>query len=96
MNREIFPGGVYPLQGDVQSTAGSSTVTVTGIQNIPVSTVPPTDGQVLQFSAASVQYGPANVPLNQSIQVNGVAVSDDCSIFVNVPGLHGQVLINGV
>jgi hypothetical protein len=95
MNREIFPGGVYPLEGDVTSTAGSSSVSVTGIQNVPVSPIPPTDQQVLQYSAANKEYIAASITANASVQCNGVAVSDDYAIFVNNPGLHGQVLVNG-
>jgi len=54
MNREIVGGGgaaIYPLQGDVASTAGSSTVTVQGIQGVPVDVSFPTGGEVLTYDA---------------------------------------------
>lgn len=54
MNREIVGGGgaaIYPLQGDVASAAGSSTVTVQGIQGVPVDVSFPTGGEVLTYDA---------------------------------------------
>lgn len=81
MNREIFPGGVYPLQGDVQSQAGASKVTVTGIQNVPVASTPPATGQVL--IAGTGGYAPGTLPANQNVQVNGTGVSDDFEVGVN-------------
>jgi hypothetical protein len=56
MNREIVGGGgavVYPLTGDVTSTAGNPSVTVTGIQNIPVIASFPTDKEVLTYDGSS-------------------------------------------
>lgn len=79
MNREIFPGGIYPLQGDVSSQAGSPTVTVTGIQNIPVSITPPLTGQVLQGGSGA--WAPATLPA--VVSVNGIALSDDFDVGVN-------------
>lgn len=92
MNREIFPGGTYPLQGDVTSQAGQSTVTVSGIQNRPVISTAPTDQQRLVYIASAGQWQPTT-DSNQSVQVNGVKVSDDYTITVNTPK---QVLVNGV
>lgn len=75
MNREIVGGGgasIYPLNGDVESTPGSTTVTVVGLQNIPVITSFPTGGEVLTYD------GPTNTllleaPLSQvELQTNGV------------------------
>src|SRR5277367_3863122 len=74
MNREITGGGgasVYPLVGDVQSTAGQGPVTVIGLQNIPVSVSFPTGGEVLTYD------GPSNnllleAPVQQiELQTNG-------------------------
>lgn len=75
MNREIVGGGgasIYPLNGDVESTPGSTTVTVVGLQTIPVITSFPTGGEVLTYD------GPTNTllleaPLSQvELQTNGV------------------------
>lgn len=52
MNREIVGGGgatIYPLVGDVTSTAGNNTVSVTGIQGIPVLPSFPNGGEVLTY-----------------------------------------------
>lgn len=81
MNREIFPGGVYPLQGDVTSQAGSDQVTVVGIQNVPVASTPPVPGQVL--IAGTGGYAPGTLPANQTVQVNGTGLSDDFDVAVN-------------
>ena len=48
MNREIYPGGLYPLIGDVESQAGDNSVKVTGLQGIPLVNTPPDDRQVIQ------------------------------------------------
>lgn len=50
-NREIVPGGIYPLLGDVESIAGQNTVTVTGIQTTPVAPDAPQTGQLLVMGA---------------------------------------------
>jgi hypothetical protein len=66
MNREIVGGGgatIYPLVGDVTSTAGNTTVSVTGIQGIPVPPQFPTGGEVLTYD------GPTNtLLLEQPVQ----------------------------
>jgi hypothetical protein len=90
VNREIFPGGIYPLAGDVTSTAGNATVTVTGIQGITVTPGFFQGGEVLEYSAATHSWTPI---LRAAIQVNGLTVSDDYLISVNVPK---EVLVNGV
>lgn len=56
MNREICGGGgasIYPLAGDVSSTAGSPLVTVIGIQGIGVQSVTPSGGEVLTYDNSS-------------------------------------------
>lgn len=56
MNREIVGGGgaaIYPLVGDVTSTAGNTTVSVTGIQGIPVQPSFPIGGEVLTYDVSS-------------------------------------------
>lgn len=88
MNREIYPNSVYPLQGDVTSQAGQSTVTVTGLQNIPVAG----GSTILNGSLLAYLNGTWTPTLRAAIQVNGVTVSDDYLITVNVPK---PVLVNG-
>jgi hypothetical protein len=74
MNREIVGGGgatIYPLQGDVASTAGSSTVQVQGIQGIPVDASFPVGGEVITYDATDgtfVLAAPTN-PL--TLETNG-------------------------
>jgi len=82
-NVQIYPNpGGFPLSGDVVSTPGSSTVTVTGIQTEPVSSVTPAEGDVLQFLAG--EWTPAFL---DAILVKG---------SVSGSGTTKQVFINGV
>lgn len=96
MNREVFPGGIYPLAGDVQSTAGQQSVTVIGIQGVPVENTPPSDQSRLVYQASTSQWQPTPIA-NDSISVNGVCISDDYDITVNAPvGSNGTpVQVNG-
>jgi hypothetical protein len=83
MNREIvMPGGagIYPLTGDVTSVAGSPRVTVTGIQNVPVSASPPGSANNLQYDANTNQWTPTAIAC---VAVDGVVVSYDYVIAVN-------------
>lgn len=91
MNREIvIPGGagVYPLTGDVLSKAGSSTVTVVGIQGLPIKQIVPDTGAVLTFNQNNADWEPI---VRACIQVNGLTVSDDYDISVNA----SHVSLNG-
>ena len=93
MNRElVLPGGagIYPLVGDVTSTAGSPSVKVTGLQGTPLELTTLLSGQELQYNANINQWQPT---LNAVIQVNGISVSDDPTITVNV---NRPIKINGV
>jgi hypothetical protein len=83
MNREIvLPGGagIYPLQGDVVSTAGNNRVTVTGLEGIPLTPGPYLSGVSWQYSSATNTWLPI---LETQIQVNGISVSDDPLVSVN-------------
>ena len=106
-NTQIFPQSVHPIVGDVKSTPGVPNITVTGIQTIPVIAGTPQDQQVLQYQSAINAWIAAFSPFNRSIQVNGVAMSDDYFVFVNFADTEVQVnspyapngkpvLVNGV
>lgn len=77
MNREITTGGasIYPLQGDVKSSAGNNTVTVVGLNTIPLGPGFPSGGEVLTYD------GPTNTllleaPVQQiELETNGSANS---------------------
>lgn len=92
MNRElVMPSGagVYPLTGDVTSSAGNAPVLVTGIQGVSVSSQSPLGGANIQFNPNTGQWTPT---LRAAIQVNGVTVSDDYTVTVNV---SKPILVNG-
>jgi hypothetical protein len=89
MNREIFPAVLYPLIGDVRSQAGNQKVEVVGIVSIPIASTPTLSGQVLEYDLASNSWVPT---LRASIQVNGMTVSDDYIVSVNVVK---EILVNG-
>jgi hypothetical protein len=89
MNREIFPAVLYPLIGDVQSQAGNQSVEVVGILSVPIVQSLNLSGQVLEYNLAQNSWIPT---LRASIQVNGMTVSDDYFISVNVVK---EILVNG-
>lgn len=93
MNREIvsgIPGSIYPLIGDVTSTAGNNRVTVTGLEGIPLTLGPYASGVTWQYVSSTNTWQPI---LQATVQVNGVTVSNDPYISVNV---LKPVLVNGV
>jgi hypothetical protein len=88
-NRQVVPASLFPLRGDVSAEYGATSVRVTGIQGVPV---------VINGSMGSpnVPAGPyalvyisgigwTPVPLDCSILCDGVPVSDDYDIAVNLP-----------
>ena len=81
-NREIvgIAAGIYPLIGDVVSTAGSPRVVVDGLQTIPVSSSFPGNANNLQYNANTNQWTPTAIAC---IAVDGVVVSYDYIIAVN-------------
>ena len=83
-NREIYPGGLYPLAGDVQSTAGLQTAKVVGLQGIPLVGTP-ADQDVITYVESANQYQPrpAAGSANKSVQVNSKIMSDDYLATVN-------------
>jgi hypothetical protein len=83
MNRQVFPSSLFPLRGDVSAEAGATRVVVQGLQTVPISTTPPstTAPQTLVAIGGDL-YTPEY--LDTSIQVNGVPVSDDYDIGVNL------------
>lgn len=99
-NQQIFPNSVYPGAGDILTNPGSPLTTVVGIQTIPFSPAPPTDGQVPVFVSALNEWLPSsisNTQANRSIQVNGVVMSDDYEASVNdVLGISNSgMFVNG-
>lgn len=80
-NRQVFPASLFPLRGDVSAEAGATSVTVVGIQTIPVISGTPSGPYTLSF----VNGAWTPVPIDTSIQVNGAPMSDDYDIAVNRP-----------
>lgn len=86
-NRQVFPSSLFPLRGDVSAEAGATTVTVVGIQNIPVvidgsagSPGTPKGPYALVFIAG---IGWTPIPLNCCVLCDGVPVSGDYAFFSN-------------
>lgn len=93
MNREVVGGGgasIYPLTGDVTSTAGNTPVAVTGLQGVPIQAINLQGGEVVMYDPNLHNWVPT---IRAAIQVNGLTVSDDSIITVNKTK---QVLVNGV
>jgi hypothetical protein len=92
MNRECAVGAasIYPLSGDVTSTAGSATVFVSGLLGVPISNNPLTPGAILQYDQVTNNWTPIVIG---SVQVNSISISDDNIVTVN---LMRPIKINGV
>ena len=98
MNREIVlaggGAGVYPLQGDVTSTAGNSAVRVTGLQGIPI------EGGIIPPAGAKLVY---NQNVNQwqplalaTILINLIPISDDYIMTVGFISIQWfTISVNG-
>lgn len=84
MNREIATSGatIYPLTGDVKSTAGSAPISVVGIQGIPVQQVFPVAGEVLTYD------GPSNTLIleapAQQIELETNSVANGSQALLNL------------
>ena len=80
MNSETYPASLFPLRGDVSAEAGDIVVRVQGIQGIPITAAPPTNGQGLAYSAVNndLEWG-----IGGTVQTNGVGVSSDFLILIN-------------
>jgi hypothetical protein len=81
--------GIYPLIGDVTSTAGSNRVVVTGLQSIPVQNAFPLAGAFLEYNTNTNEW---EAIVRASVQVNGLTVSDDPWISVNA---RKPIQVNG-
>lgn len=93
-NRETYPSSQSPLQGDISGPAGTTIVTVVGIQRQPVSPAVPTDKDTLRYNEnvpdweptadgnSSITIGTFVVTAGQ-ITSKGKTISDDHLIYVN-------------
>lgn len=100
-NRETFPAAQSPLTGDLDGGAGDTTVTVVGLQTIPIDPTPPTDEETLVFDAQLGLQGQWTPRLDANISVTigefltaggeiisrGRKLSDDYDFLVNCVGL---------
>lgn len=89
MNREIATGAasIYPLTGDVSSSAGSPTVTVIGLQNIPIQAGFIVDDDFLVYDNTLNMWVPrlivpGDLPL-ATATTPGIVQPDDVTITVS-------------
>lgn len=89
MNREVTLGGasIYPLTGDVASSAGSPTITVTGLQGIQVEQTFPVDEDFLVYDNTVNKWVPrliipGDVPL-ATATTPGIVQPDDTTITIS-------------
>lgn len=101
-NRETYPASQSPLQGDVSGPAGASTVTVVGIQTVPVSPATPTDQDLMRYNNTDGKWEPtaegnASITIGTFALAGGVVVekglpiSDDREFSVNNVAIDGLV-----
>ena len=57
-NRQVWPAGLFPLRGDISAEAGATTVTVVGVQKIPI-------------TAPSLSINGVGQSFDQHIYING-------------------------
>ena len=93
MNRETYPASFSPIVGDVIVNPGERQATVAAIQHVPVSDATPNDHDLLEFNATTGEWEPGAGASTAFIYINGVAVSDDPTIYINAGNLTE---INGV
>ena len=95
-NREIVqPGGagIYPLTGDVASTAGNSAVRVIGLQGIPIAPGAPPTAAELIFNQNVNQWQALALA---TILVNLIPVSDDYIVTVDFVPIQSFIIsVNG-
>jgi hypothetical protein len=82
-NQETFPASLFPLRGDISAEAGDVSVEVIGLQRIPIAPNPFIDGNVPTYVAANndIEWLPGGGNENNTIEINGVGVSDDYLIL---------------
>jgi hypothetical protein len=82
-NQETYPSSLFPLRGDISAESGDVIVEVVGLQNIPIAPNPLTDGAVPTYVAANgdIEWLPGGGNENNTIEINGVGVSDDYLIL---------------
>ena len=94
-NRETFPAAQSPLQGDISGPAGATTVTVVGLQGIPVTSTTPADRANLAYNANDNELEYVVPSYTMGLEdVNGelTIISDDWEIYIN--GVGTEVLVN--
>jgi len=97
MNRECFPGGVYPLVGDVESQAGHQNVTVVGIQSVKVLKTTLVDGDVLRYDSSLNMWVPYIgvdlYPYHDEPLTDGNGNFIFAATLTDPPGLGGDIIV---
>ncbi len=75
-NRQVFPSSLFPLRGDISAEAGATSVTVTGIQGIPVISPPvePEGNDTLFYNSYSNDWyyaSPWDIPIGTVLEFEG-------------------------
>ena len=98
-NRETFPASQSPLTGDISGAAGQTSVTVIGIQTVPVDPTPPTAEEEFFYDVDLLEWSP-RLDSNRSVTLGtfltdsgdiisrGQKLSDDYDFLVNCVGLE--------
>lgn len=101
MNREIYPAGLYPLTGDVESQAGNTGVSVVGIQNVPVQPTAPDVGNVLTYDNTQGGWVPEPLPIATTsspgvVQPDGSTITiTPAGVISSAPPTHAEPLTDG-
>ena len=70
-NRQVFPSALFPLRGDISAESGATTVTVVGVQKIPI-------------TAPSLLINGVGQSFDQHVYINGKADgANPWGIYIN-------------
>jgi hypothetical protein len=80
MNRQVFPSSLFPLRGDISAEAGATSVTVQGIQGIPVQDAyfPLANYDTMFYNSTENLFyfaNPWEIPVGQVLEFEGYGYS---------------------
>jgi len=110
-NRQVYPSSLFPLRGDISAEAGATTVTVTGLQGIPIISPPvePVGGDTLFYDDYNNDWyyaSPWSLPVGTVLEWEGYGYSpagiswlapDTLAVGNGTPGdVSGAVAMTGL
>jgi|SRR5882724_1118471 len=82
-NRMVYPATLFPLRGDISAEAGSTFVTVTGLQNKNITANPLINGYVPTYDLGNDDVEWKASGGGTAVAINGSVVSPDFLFLIN-------------